>query len=176
MLSRAQQKATNLIQNVRNTSDRYFHTSFFSCIFMIPLIERVSVVCTWPDKRAHIFKEHARHPQWPMQNSSNTPVWRAPCAVQIKGEKTTQSLWVMNYQHKVKMSQWFTSVNWTLYEWRNQARKGWYLGHWVVLAFPINITWALFAKPVLLPSLSDSSSPCFHAFLFLLPSCFWTPS
>lgn len=85
-----------------------------------------------------------------------------PCAVQIKwgGGKGNQSLWVINCQHRDKTSPWC--------QWTNQGRKGCYLGHWLVLAFPISITWSLFAKPVL-PLLSDSSSPCFHDFIFLLP-------
>lgn len=160
-LSRAELRAINLIRDVRNKSDSdSLPNVVVSCIFMIPMIERLSVVCAWPDKRAHFSSGNMPDIHGDPHKIIQTHL--TPCAVQIKREKKkrSQSLWVMNCQHKDKMS--------LSCQWRNQARKGWCLGHWVVLAFPINITRSLFAKPVL-PLLSDSSSPFFCVFTFLLP-------
>ena len=80
MLSRAEQKATNLIWDIRNTSDS--DVSFFSCIFVIPLIERVSVVCTWPDKRAHLSSRNM--PGIHSDPCKTVHTHLTPCAVQIK--------------------------------------------------------------------------------------------
>lgn len=159
-LSRAELRAINLIWDVRNKSDSDSLPSVVvSCIFMIPMIERLSVVCAWPDKKAHLSSGNMPDIHGDPHKIIQTHL--TPCAVQIKREKKKEAkafgLWIAN-----------TKTKWASHEWRNQARKEWCLGHWVVLAFPINITWSLFAKPVL-PLLSDSSSPFFCVFTFLLP-------
>lgn len=102
-----------------------------------------------------------------MQNSSKTPNTSEQTALRCcpdkgKKEKTKQSLCVIKYHHEVKARQQLTHV--TLFQWRNQARC--YLGHGVVLPFPVDIT-----KPALPNLFFHCFQPACHPISMLSYSC-----
>lgn len=125
---------------------------------MIPVIERLSVVCAWPDERAHLSPGNMPDIDGDPYKVIQTHL--TPCAVQIKGKKKRKTKPMVHELPPQRQNEPLVSVK----KPGKERMVSWSLA---VLAFPISINWPLFAKPVF-PLLSDSS-PCFHVCIFLLP-------